>query len=51
MSAAMLSAELKLPMADSIILAITRENNATLWTQDEHLKGLPSVQYIEKQAK
>ena len=51
MSAAMLSAELKLPMADSIILAITRENNATLWTQDEHFKGLPSVQYVEKQAK
>jgi len=50
MSAAMLSAELKLPMADSIILAISRENNATLWTQDEHFKGLPSVQYVEKQA-
>jgi predicted nucleic acid-binding protein len=51
MSAAMLSAKLKLPMADSIILAITRENNATLWTQDEHFKDLPNVQYVEKQAK
>lgn len=48
MSAAMLSAELKLPMADSMILAITREQNATLWTQDEHFKGLPGVQYVQK---
>lgn len=48
MSAAMLSAELKLPMADSIILAVAREHNATLWTQDEHFKGLPGVEYIEK---
>jgi len=48
MSAAMLSAELKLPMADSIILAVAREHNATLWTQDEHFKGLPGVQYVEK---
>ncbi len=50
MSAAMLSAELKLPMADSIILAVAREHNATLWTQDEHFKGLPGVQYVEKKA-
>ena len=48
MSAAMLSAELKLPMADSIILAVAREHNATLWTQDEHFKGLPGVKYVEK---
>jgi len=51
MSAAMLSAELKLPMADSMILAIARENHAILWTQDEHFKDLPSVQYVEKRAK
>jgi len=51
MSAAKLSVELKLPMADSIILAVAREYNATLWTQDEHFKDLPGVQYIEKRAK
>jgi predicted nucleic acid-binding protein len=51
MSAAKLSAELKLPMADSLILAAAREYNATLWTQDEHFKNLPGVQYIEKRAK
>ena len=48
MSAAKLSAELKLPMADSIILATTRANNAMLWTQDEHFRGLDEVKYIEK---
>lgn len=48
LSAAKLSADLKLPMADSIILATTRANNATLWTQDEHFKELNDVKYIEK---
>ena len=48
MSAAKLSAELKLPMADSIILAIAREYSAILWTQDEHFKNIEGVQYIEK---
>jgi len=48
LSAAKLSADLKLPMADSIILATTRANNATLWTQDEHFKDLDGVKYIEK---
>jgi predicted nucleic acid-binding protein len=36
LSAAKLSADLKLPMADSLILAATRANDAILWTQDEH---------------
>jgi predicted nucleic acid-binding protein len=48
MSAAQISADHKLPMADSIIFAVTREFNATLWTQDEHFKGLPGVEYVEK---
>jgi len=48
MSAAMLSAELKLPMADSLILATAREQGATLWTQDEHFQSLPGVKYIER---
>jgi predicted nucleic acid-binding protein len=46
--AAELSYELKLPLADSIILATARLHQATLWTQDEHFKGLEGVQYIEK---
>jgi predicted nucleic acid-binding protein len=48
MSAALLSVEHKLPMADSVILASARENHATLWTQDEHFKCLEGVQYIKK---
>ena len=46
--AAELSYELKLPLADSIILATARAHNATLWTQDAHFKGLEGVKYIEK---
>jgi predicted nucleic acid-binding protein len=48
MSAAVLSAELKLPMADSIILATARTHEAIVWTQDEHFKDLEGVRYIEK---
>ena len=48
LSAAKISAETKLPMADSIILATAREYQASLWTQDEHFKDLPDVQYIKK---
>lgn len=46
--AAELSYELKLPLADSIILATARAHDATLWTQDAHFKGLDGVKYIEK---
>jgi predicted nucleic acid-binding protein len=48
LSAALLSVELKLPMADSIILATTQTYQATLWTQDKHFKDFPGVEYIEK---
>jgi predicted nucleic acid-binding protein len=48
LSAAKISFDLKLPTADSLILATARANDAILWTQDEHFKGLDSVKYIEK---
>jgi predicted nucleic acid-binding protein len=48
LQAAMLSLDHKLPLADSVILATARLHQATLWTQDEHFKGLPGVEYIEK---
>ena len=48
MSAAQLSVEHGLPMADSLILATARAHDATLWTQDEYFKDLPGVKYIEK---
>jgi predicted nucleic acid-binding protein len=49
LSAAQLSVEHKLAMADSFILATARAHEAVLWTQDEHFKGLPDVRYVEKQ--
>jgi predicted nucleic acid-binding protein len=48
LTAADLSVEHKLSMADSIMLATARANNAALWTQDEHFKDLPDVKYVEK---
>jgi predicted nucleic acid-binding protein len=48
--AAQISRELKLAMADSIILATARAHNATLWTQDAHFKGMAGVKYIEKKS-
>lgn len=48
LNAAKISREFKLALADSIILATARHNNATLWTQDEHFKDMDGVKYIEK---
>lgn len=47
-SAANLSAALKIPMADSIILATARANNALVWTQDADFEGLDGVRYVAK---
>ena len=48
LQAALLSLEHKLPLAEGIFLATARAYKATLWTQDEHFKNLPGVEYIEK---
>jgi len=48
MDAAKLSAELKLPMAHSLILATARTCGATLWTQDIHIKGLSNVRFTNR---
>jgi predicted nucleic acid-binding protein len=48
LSAAKISLDLKIPMADSIILATARSSDATLWTQDVDFKGVVGVEYIEK---
>jgi predicted nucleic acid-binding protein len=48
--AAKLSFQLKLPMADSIILTTARIYEATLWTQDADFKGLPGVKYYENKS-
>ena len=46
--AAKISIDLKLAMADSIILATARASDASLWTQDAHFKEIDGVRYIEK---
>jgi toxin FitB len=48
MSAATLSADLKLPMADSLILATARALDAVLWTQDGDFEGMTGVKFIRK---
>jgi predicted nucleic acid-binding protein len=48
LAAARISTQLRIPMADSIMLATARMVNATLWAQDEHFEGVDGVQYIAK---
>jgi predicted nucleic acid-binding protein len=48
MDAVKLSTDLKLPMADSLILATARSCGAILWTQDAHFDGLPNIRFKKK---
>lgn len=48
LEAARLGIELRLALADSIILATARAHRAMLWTQDEHFNGIPGTTYIRK---
>jgi predicted nucleic acid-binding protein len=48
MDAVKLSIELKLPMADGLILATARTYGAILWTQDADFEGLPNVRFTKK---
>jgi predicted nucleic acid-binding protein len=50
LSAARISIDHQLPMADSVILATARLNNALLWTQDSHFEGIPNVKYKKTSA-
>ena len=49
--AARLSLDIGLAMADAIILATARAEDAVLWPQDSHFKGLENVEFREKQEK
>lgn len=46
--AARLGHALKLPPADSVILASARVHGAVVWTQDEHFRGISGVKYVIK---
>ena len=48
LNAAQLSLKTGLAMADSIILATTLAEGATLWTQDAHFAGREHVEYRAK---
>jgi predicted nucleic acid-binding protein len=48
LNAAKISVELRLPMADSVMLATARAHNATLWTQDADFRDIEGIQYVEK---
>jgi toxin FitB len=50
-TAAQLSVDLKIPMADSIILATARQYQATVWTQDADFEGMSGVRYKAKPSK
>lgn len=45
LEAARLGVELKLPLADSVILATARAHGAVLWTQDADFDGLDGVRF------
>ena len=45
---AKLGFDLKLPLADSVILASARAHGAIVWTQDRDFKGLDGVKYVAK---
>ncbi len=45
MSAAKLSADLGLPMADAMVLATARAHDAVVWTQDADFEGMEGVRF------
>ena len=45
-----LSYDLKLPMADSIILATAKIFEATIWTQDSDFRAIAGVKFIESKS-
>ncbi len=48
LNAARLSVQLRLPLADSVILATARQYGAELWTQDADFEGIGGVQYRKR---
>jgi predicted nucleic acid-binding protein len=46
--AAKVGAKYKLSLADSIIYATAKTQNALIWTQDKHFENLVDVKYTQK---
>jgi toxin FitB len=51
LKAALISIQHRLPMADSLIYATAKALGATVWTQDEHFRGLPDVSFWAPQTR
>jgi predicted nucleic acid-binding protein len=47
-AAGRLGFDLKLPLADSVVLATSRKYKALLWTQDSDFDGIEGVKYFAK---
>ncbi|MFB3920281.1 MAG: type II toxin-antitoxin system VapC family toxin [Terriglobia bacterium] len=48
LSAAKIGLDLKLPLADSVILATARAYDAVIWTQDADFAKIKGVKYVAK---
>lgn len=48
LAAAKVSVDLRMPMADSIMLATARSHDAAFWTQDADFKSVRGVRYVAK---
>jgi predicted nucleic acid-binding protein len=48
LSAARVSVDLRLPLADSVVLATARVHNAVLWTQDADFARIDGVKYVSR---
>jgi predicted nucleic acid-binding protein len=46
--ASLLAAKHKMAMADALIYAVARAQEAELWTQDSHFENLPGVRFFKK---
>jgi predicted nucleic acid-binding protein len=46
--AAKIALDLKLPLADSVILATARLHRAIVWTQDADFAGIDRVKFVAK---
>ena len=46
--ASLLAAQHKMAMADALIYAVARAQEAELWTQDSHFENLPGVRFFKK---
>ena len=47
-NAAKIGHEIKLPLADAVIVATARIHHAVIWTQDSDLKDVEGVKFVKK---